>query len=119
MRGKLQILLSRILQTSIVVEKVSVRKPDCGKKTSSGIILILQMQIKEQVADSVQTRIIELDICESSGDTYSEAQKPGGVSFCLNYYCVEAPAILIDSGVTKIRIAYDTFVERCIGEAFA
>lgn len=119
MKGKLQLLLSRILQTAILVEKVSVRMPDCGKKTESGIILILQMQIKEQMADSVQTRIMELDICESAGNTYSGMKKLGGVSFCLNYYCVEAPAILIDSGVTKIRIAYDTFVERCIGEAFA
>ncbi len=100
-----EILLEKFLKRKAVVKELVVRLP--GRRACEGELLILDMTVELHG----NVRNMEIILCREM------LEEQPAVSFLLDYYCVEAPAILVDSGNTTLRLSMSREIEKCLQEA--
>lgn len=100
-------LLRRILEEEVIIQKLRVNTPDKQKKLPGTVAAVLELT----VLTNRQKRDIKLIICQKTSD------KEPKTAVILRYYCVEAPAILVDSGAAQIRVTIDSELENLIWQA--
>lgn len=91
-----KIFMCHLLDQEVAIDRIRIKIP-AGKETygaTDHIAAVLDIW----VLLNGEKRNMEVEICEKQAGALSKNV------FSLRYYCVEAPAILIDSGVTKIRV---------------
>lgn len=100
-----EILLEKYLKGKAEIEKLVVKLPQ--EETGEGELAVLYATAK---TNGIR-RNLEIRIC-----TKILREEPAA-TFFLDYYCVEAPAILIDSGSTTLRLSMDERILQCLQEA--
>lgn len=97
-------LLRRIFEENVIIRGLRVSTPDKDKNFTNTVAAVLDLT----VLTDRQERNIILKICEKTTD------KETKTVFVLRYYCVEAPAILVDNGITEIYVTIDSELEKLI-----
>lgn len=100
-----EILLEKFLKRKAVVKELTVRLPGRGACGGELMILDITVELHETV------RNMEIILCRGM------LKEEPTVSLLLDYYCVEAPAILVDSGNTTLRLGMGRKIEKCLQEA--
>lgn len=101
-----EIFMCQLLGQEVGIERLLVKLPSpkgaysAANRTTAVLDLWVRLDGKK--------RNMEVEICEKQSGASSQN------IFSIHYYCVEAPAILIDSGVTKIRVMAGSEMEKCI-----
>lgn len=91
-----EVFMCQLLGREIGIERILIKLP-AAKKCRTAMnrpAAVLDLWV---LLDG-QKRNMEVEIYEKQSEDLSQN------IFSIRYYCVEAPAILIDSGVTKIRV---------------
>lgn len=124
-----EILLEKFLKQKAEVEELYVRLPQ--KEACTGELAVLDVTARiqgsfqgnfpggfqEKFPGGSQgnlpgiLRNMEIIICREI------LKEEPAVTFLLDYYCVEAPAILVDSGSTTLRFHMGSEIEECLQEA--
>lgn len=102
-----EILLEKFLKGKAEVKELSVRLP--RHRACRGELVILDAAVKQRNI----VRNMEIILCREM------LKEEPTVSFLMDYYCVEAPAILVDSGNTTLRLSMGKKIEKCLQEAEA
>ncbi len=97
-------LLRRILDEDIILCRMCAKISEKEKNTADINAAVLHLTV---LTDRKERDII-LKICEETAD-----RKPK-TAVILRYYCVEAPAILVDSGTAEICMTMDSELEDLI-----
>lgn len=100
-----EILLEQFLKRKAVIKELTVRLPGHGACEGELMILDITVELYETL------RNMEIILCREM------LKEEPAVSFLLDYYCVEAPAILVDSGNTTLRLSMGRKIEKCLQEA--
>lgn len=116
-----EILLEKFLKQKAEVEELYVRLPQ--KEACTGELAVLDVTARIQggfqrnLPGSFQENLpgilrnLEIIICREI------LKEEPAVTFLLDYYCVESPAILVDSGSTTLRLHMGSEMEECLQEA--
>ena len=102
-------LLRRIFEEDVILCGLRTSTPEKEKKLADTDAVVLKLT----VLTGRQERDILLRICEETADRES------ATAVILHYYCVEAPAILVDSGTAEIRVTVDSELEDLIWQTAA
>lgn len=105
-----EILLEKFLKQKAEVEELYVRLPQ--KEACTGELAVLDVTARMQGENFHGClRNMEIIICREI------LKEEPAVTFLLDYYCVESPAILVDSGSTTLRLHMGSEMEECLQEA--
>ena len=105
-----EILLEKFLKKKAEVEELYVRLPQ--KEACTGELAVLDVTARMQGENFPgNLRNMEIIICREI------LKEEPAVTLLLDYYCVEAPAILVDSGSTTLRFHMGSEIEECLQEA--
>lgn len=98
-----KVFMGHLLGQEVGIErlliKIPAQKEDCVAAGCPAAVLDLWVLMNGE------KRNMEVEIYEKQSGVLSQNV------FSIHYYCVEAPAILIDSGVTKIRVTVGSEME--------
>lgn len=89
-------ILEDVLQEEVHVEEVCVWFQ--GSKNGQGVVIVLDAAVKGTRQSEVYERNVEIYLYKN------EKIQVHHKSFQFQYYCVETPAILLDSGSTRLNL---------------